>query len=122
MPKVDVTGINQYWAMGFMSDALFNGRRFRAFTMICVYSREFLNIYARSRIKGDTVVGVLKEPLRCRRGLPERIRVGNGLKIVSKALDNYSYLNNIKLEFSVPGNPQSTIFWLLSFGLFTWYC
>ncbi len=32
LPKVDVTGINQCWAMDFMSDALFSGRRFRALT------------------------------------------------------------------------------------------
>ena len=29
----------------------------------------------------------------------------NGPEFVSKALDNYSYLNNIKLEFSRPGKP-----------------
>ncbi|MCJ7616448.1 MAG: hypothetical protein MUO43_07935 [Desulfobacterales bacterium] len=46
MPKVDVTGVNQCWAMDFISDALFNGRRFRALTMMDVYSRECLNIYA----------------------------------------------------------------------------
>jgi len=39
IPKVDVTGVNQCWAMDFMSDALFNRRRFRALTMMDVYSR-----------------------------------------------------------------------------------
>ena len=39
------------------------------------------------------------------RGRPERIRVDNGPEFVSKALDNYSYQNNIKLEFSRPGKP-----------------
>jgi len=46
LPKVDVTGINQCWAMDFMSDALFNGRRFRTLAMMDLYSRECLNIYA----------------------------------------------------------------------------
>ena len=109
LPKVDVTGINQCWAMDFMSDALFNGRRFRAFTMMDVYSRECLNIYAGSSIKGDTVVDIL-EALRSRRGLPERIRVDNGPEFVSKALDNWSFLNNIKLEFSRPGKPVDNAF------------
>ena len=44
--KIGVNGINQCWAMDFMSDALFNGRRFRTLTMLDVYSRECLNIYA----------------------------------------------------------------------------
>jgi len=104
LPKLDVTGINQCWAMDFMSDALFNGRRFRALTMMDVYSRECLNIYADSSITGDTVVGIL-DSISCHRGLPDRIRVDNGPEFVSKALDNYSYQNNIKLEFSRPGKP-----------------
>lgn len=104
LPKVDVTSVNKCWAMDFMSDTLFNGRRFRALTMMDVYSRECLNIYAGSSIKGDTVVNIL-EALRSCRGLPERIRVDNGPEFMSKALDNYSYLNNIKLEFSRPGKP-----------------
>ena len=29
IPKVDITRVNQCWAMDFMSDALFNGRRFK---------------------------------------------------------------------------------------------
>ena len=109
LPKVDVTGINQCWAMDFMSDALFNGRRFRAFTMMDIYSRECLNIYAGSSITGDTVVDIL-DSISYHRGRPERIRVDNGPEFVSKALDNYSYQNNIKLEFSRPGKPVDNAF------------
>jgi putative transposase len=104
LPKVDVTEINQCWAMDFMSDALFNSKRFRVLTMMDLYSRECLNIYAGKHITGDTVVDIL-ESLRSRRGLPDRIRVDNGPEFVSKALDNWSYTNNIKLEFSRPGKP-----------------
>ena len=109
IPKVDVTGINQCWAMDFMSDALFNGRRFRALTMMDVYSRECLNIYADKRITGDTVVGILNH-ISYYRGRPERIRVDNGPEFVSRVLDNWSYQNNIKLEFSRPGKPVDNAF------------
>jgi len=74
-----------------------------------VYSRECLNIYAGSNITGDTVVEIL-DNISCHRGLPERIRVDNGPEFVSKALDNYSYQNNIKLEFSRPGKPVDNAF------------
>ena len=109
IPKVDVTAINQCWAMDFMSDALFNGRRFRALTMMDVYSRECLNIYADNKITGDTVVDILNH-ISYHRGRPERIRVDNGPEFVSKALDNWSYQNNIKLEFSRPGKPVDNAF------------
>ena len=46
LPRGDVAAINQCWAMDFMSDALFNGRRFGILTMVDVYSRECLNIHA----------------------------------------------------------------------------
>jgi putative transposase len=104
LPKVDVTSVNQCWAMDFMSDALFNGRRFRTLTMMDIYSRECLNIYAGSKITGEVVVDIL-EAISYHRGHPERIRVDNGPEFISKALDNWSYENNIKLEFSRPGRP-----------------
>ncbi len=109
LPKVDVTGVNQCWAMDFMSDALFNGRRFRTFTIMDIYSRECLNIYAGKSITGDTVVDIL-DNISYHRGRSERIRVDNGPEFVSKALDNYSYQNNIKLEFSRPGKPVDNAF------------
>jgi putative transposase len=79
---VDVTAVNQCWAMDFMSDALFNGRRFRTLTMLDVYSRECLNIYADNRITGDTVVDIL-DSIGYHRGLPDRIRVDNVLSLKS---------------------------------------
>ena len=109
IPKVDVTGVNQCWAMDFMSDALFNGRRFRALTMMDVCSRECLNIYADNRITGDIVVDIL-DSISYHRGLPERIRVDNGPEFISRALDNWAYENNIKLEFSRPGKPVDNVF------------
>ena len=50
------------------------------------------------------------ETIRSQRGLPDRIRVDNSPEFVSKALDNYSYLNNIKLEFSRLGKPVDNAF------------
>ncbi len=109
IPIVDVTGVNQCWAMDFVSDALFNGRRFKALTMMDVYSRECLNIYADKKITGDTVVDIL-DSISYHRGRPERIRVDNGPEFISRALDAWSYENNIKLEFSRPGKPTDNAF------------
>ena len=45
--------------MDFASDRLFNGRRFRALTVVDIVSRECLGIEVAQGIKGDDVVEVL---------------------------------------------------------------
>ncbi len=102
IPREDVRQINQCWAMDFVSDCLFNSKRFRALTIIDVFSRECLAIYADQRINGEKVVKAL-ETICCSRGAPERIRVDNGPEFISKILDAWAYSANIKLDFSRPG-------------------
>ena len=95
--------------MDFVSDALSGGKRFRVLTMLDIYSRECLKIYADKRITGDTVVDILNH-ISYHRGRPERIRVDNGPEFISKVLDSWTYENNIKLEFSRPGKPTNNAF------------
>jgi putative transposase len=104
IPREDIKQINQCWAMDFVSDALFNGRRFRALTIIDVYTRECLGLYADQRITGENVVEAL-ETICCERGTPDRIKVDNGPEFISKVLDTWAYSANINLDFSRPGKP-----------------
>jgi len=104
IPREDVNQINQCWAMDFVSDCLFNGKRFRALTIIDIFSRECLGIYADQRINGEKVIEAL-ETICCDRGATERIRVDNGPEFISKILDAWAYSANIKLDFSRPGKP-----------------
>ena len=90
--------------MDFVSDQLYNGKRFRALTVIDMYSRECLDIYANKAIKGETVAEVL-DRLKVTRGLPKRIKVDNGPEFISRALDAWAYFNNVKLDYSRPGTP-----------------
>jgi putative transposase len=46
----DVSRINESWAMDFVSDQLFDGRRFRALTLIDIYTRECLAIHVAQSI------------------------------------------------------------------------
>jgi putative transposase len=46
--------------MDFVSDQLFDGRRFRALTIVDSYSRKCLAIYPQQSIKGSDVVQVMK--------------------------------------------------------------
>ena len=61
-----------------MSDALFDGRRIRALTLLDNYTREALTIVVDGGIRGEHVVQAV-EQVAARRGAPELIRVDNVL-------------------------------------------
>ena len=71
--------INENWSMDFVSDALFDGRRIRALTVVDDYSRESLAIEVGQSITGEQVVTVMNR-LSAVRGAPKRIRVDNVLR------------------------------------------
>lgn len=103
------TRLNESWSMDFVSDALYNGRRFRALTIVDNFSRECLAIEADRGIRGEQVVAVL-DRLKYNRGLPDVIRVDNGSEFISKAMDRWAYENGVKLGFSRPGKPVDNAF------------
>ncbi|MGI9428543.1 MAG: IS3 family transposase [Bythopirellula sp.] len=100
---------NESWSMDFMSEQLFDGRRFRLLTIVDNFTRESLAIQVGQRLTGDNVVAVLEE-IRKRRGVPESIRVDNGPEFISKSLDWWAYFNKVKLDFSRPGKPTDNAF------------
>ena len=96
--------------MDFVSDALFNGKRFRALTVVDAYTRECLAIHADQGINGEAVATVM-ERLTFRRGTaPAKIRVDNGPEFISRALDQWAYMNKVTLDFSRPGKPTDNAF------------
>lgn len=107
--RATATRMNESWSMDFVSDALFNGRRFRALTIVDTFSRECPAILVGQNLHGDEVVDVL-ERLKLLRGVPETICVDNGSEFVSKVLDNWAYENGVKLSFSRPGKPTDNPF------------
>ena len=104
-----VTAPNEVWSMDFVSDALFDGRRLRALTLLDVYTRESLAIEVDQGIKGEQVVAVLDAVI-AGRGAPKRIRVDNGPEFVSNALDRWAYQHDVVLDFSRPGKPTDNAF------------
>ncbi len=105
-----VTAANQVWAMDFVSEALFDGRRFRALTVVDAYTRECLAIEVDRGLKGEQVVAVM-DRVRFLRGMPPgKIRVDNGPEFVSRALDHWAYINGVILDFSRPGKPTDNAY------------
>ena len=102
--RLMATEPNEGWSMDFMSDELFDGRRIRLLTLVDNFTRESLAIEVNDRIGGHKVVEVLMQ-IGKERKLPSTIRVDNGPEFISKALDQWAYLNGVQLDFSRPGKP-----------------
>jgi putative transposase len=105
LERVQTTRPHESWSMDFVSDALFNGRRFRALTVVDNFSRRCLAIHADQSIKGGDVTDIVNRiAWQCGQA-PERIQVDNGSEFISKALDKWAYDNDVTLDFSRPGKP-----------------
>ena len=96
---------NEVWAMDFVSDALFDGRRFRALTVVDAFTRECLAIEPDQAIRAEAVVAVLDRLIGARGTPPDKIRLDNGPEFVSRVLDHWAYRNGVTLDFSRPGKP-----------------
>lgn len=105
-----LTGPHQCWSMDFVSDQLFDGRRFRALTLVDNYSRECLEIEVGQSLKGFDVVDVMERIKQVRGVVPKRIQVDNGSEFISKVLDQWAYENEVTLDFSRPGKPTDNPF------------
>lgn len=90
--------------MDFVSDALDDGRRLRARTVLDNYRRECLAMEVHQGIGGERVAGVLGR-ITMERRTPKTIRVDNGPEFVWKVLDPWAYRNGVTLDFSRPGKP-----------------
>jgi len=68
---------NDTWSADFMSDALWSGRRFRAFNVIDDFNREALRIEIDTSLPAVRVVRALDELIEVH-GNPKRLRIDNG--------------------------------------------
>ena len=100
---------NERWSMDFMTDSLYDGRRFRVLTLVDNVTREGPAIEVDRALTGERVVAVL-ERLAISHGLPQRIAVDNGPEFISKALDAWAQRNRVALEFTRPGTPTDNAY------------
>ena len=110
MDRIVLTRPNQSWSMDFVSDALFDGRKFRALTVVDNHTRECLAIEVAQSLTGDDVVRVLTNIAKKRHQYPLRTQADNGPEFVSLALDKWAYENGVTLDFSRPGKPTDNPF------------
>ena len=110
LERPDLQSINQCWSMDFVSDQLFNGKRFRALTIVDNYSRKCHAILVGQSIKGSDVVSVMEEIRIMKSIVPLRIQVDNGSEFISKDFDRWAYNNKVTLDYSRPGKPTDNPF------------
>jgi len=100
---------NQVWAVDFIHDALWDGRRFRALTVLDEWSRECLAVEAGTALPGERVVLVL-ERLCATRGRPAVIQSDNGPEFRGRVMDEWAYRSGVRLQFIEPGKPIQNAF------------
>lgn len=105
----NATGPNQVWAMDWMHDELFDGRRLWVLTVVDTWSRVCPVMRVCRAATAMEVVDALEEAGR-RFGLPRTIRVDQGCQFTSKELDLWAYANGVTLDFSRPGKPTDNAY------------
>ncbi len=103
------TAPNQIWAMDFVHDQLFDGRKIRVLTVVDIFTRLSPAIDVRHSYRGADVVTALEQAA-CAVGYPQTIRVDNGPEFISRELDLWAYLRGVTLDFSRPGKPTDNAF------------
>jgi putative transposase len=103
--RVPATAPNQPWAMDWIYDQLFDGRRIWVLTMVDTCSRVCPALSACRVASAAEVVTALDEAVR-RYGAPARLRVDQGCEFTSRELDLWAYARGVVLDFSRPAKPM----------------
>ncbi len=101
--------LNHTWAMDFVHDALYGGRRFRALTILDEGNREGLAIVPGFSIPSRRVVQVLEELISVH-GKPNALRVDNGPEFIAEALADWCREEGIELHYIQPGKPDQNAY------------
>ena len=100
---------NERWTIDFVSDALSNGRKIRALTVLDIFTRECLAIEVAHSIPSARVTEVLDGLIGLRKK-PMLITLDNGTEFTCNHFDAWAYARKIHLDFINPGNPIENSF------------
>ena len=108
-PLVAPTTLNGVWALDFMLDALYGGRRFRTLNVLDEANREALAIEVGASIPATRVIRVL-EQLVAMYGRPDALRLDNGPEFTAQVFAAWCEAQHIELRFIQPGKPDQNAF------------
>ena len=100
--------------MDFVSDQTANGQRFRALTVVDVFTREGLAVEPGQSLGGADGVDILSG-IALQRGAPKRTHCDNGSEFAGHLVDLWAYAHGVVMEFSRPGKPTGNA-WIEAFN------
>lgn len=108
-PLLAPAALNGTWALDFMSDTLYDGRRFRTLNVIDAGNREALAVEVGTSLPGPRVVALLDQ-LVAIHGAPHAVRCDNGPELVSAALEDWAARRGVALRHIQPGRPNQNAY------------
>jgi putative transposase len=93
----------------FIEQEIGHDRKFKALTILDIFTKECLAIEVDTSINDNRVTRVL-DWLVLARGCPEVITTDNGSEFAGIALDRWAYNNHVRLDFIKPGKPIQNAF------------
>lgn len=108
-PLVVIPQPNAVWAVDFMSDTLYGGRRFRTLNVLDEGVREGLAIEIDTSLTAERVIRVLEQVVAWR-GQPLAIRLDNGPEFLAERFMSWCAERAIELWYIQPGKPDQNAF------------
>ena len=101
--------LNQTWALDFMSETLYDGRRVRLLTMLDEGNREDLEIGVGVSLPSRRVVRLLDD-LVTLHGCPSAIRVDNGPEFTAQPFVDWCAEHRVAIHYIQPGKPDQNAY------------
>ena len=101
--------VNERWSLDFLSDAFFDGRRFRILAVVDDFSRECLALIADTSISGARAARELGRIISWR-GRPHTIVSDNGSELTSTAILKWSQTTAVAWHYIAPGKPTQNAY------------
>ena len=101
--------LNEIWALDFIHDALYSGRRFRTLNVLDEGNREGLAIEVGTSIPAPRVVRVLDQ-LVALYGCPRALRLDNGPELTAQVFVDWCDRHGLARLYIQPGKPAQNAF------------
>ena len=101
--------LNQVWAVDFMADSLYGGRKIRILNVIDEGNREALAALPAVSIPSTRMIRLLEE-LIAFYGKPKAFRVDNGPELTAEVFVEWCREQNIEIRYIQPGKPDQNAY------------
>jgi putative transposase len=108
-PLAVPAAVNAVWSVDFMSDCLYDGRRFRTLNVIDEGVREALAIEIDTNLPAKRVVRVLERLVELR-GIPRAIRMDNGPELIAEDFVAWCERHGVEPRYIQPGKPDQNAY------------